>query len=226
MSFRLTSVLITLLGVCVLAAGGGSAAAVSSVCDSEGYAYAGYEGGVAVRGVTATITEIAPTEVGQGQVLAWIGVGNEQGGPGGKPEWIQAGLIAFPGQSPRLYYEIARPGLGWKRTPFGDPLAPGESHRLAVVESSRNRWRVILDGAPVSPLIFLPRSHGSWVPDAVVESYKDDPSACNAYNFGFLSIGFRPTGSGWKPARPAVVFKDHGAKVKKRGHGFQAVARL
>jgi hypothetical protein len=226
MSFRLTPLLIMLAGACVLAAGGGRAAAASSLCDSTGYAYAGYEGTVTVRGVAATITEIAPTEVGQGQVLAWVGVGSEQGGPGGKPEWIQAGLIAFPGQSARLYYEIARPGLGWKRTLFGSPLTPGESHRIAVVETSRSRWQVSVDGAPASPVIYLPRSHGAWVPDALVESHKDSPGACNSYNFEFRNVSFRPLRAHWRPARATSVYNDHGAKVTKQGGGFNASARL
>lgn len=215
-----------LLCACVLAAGEGPARAASPVCSATGYAYAGYEGGVTARGVAATISEIAPTEVGQGQVLAWIGVGSEQGGPGGKPEWIQAGLIAFPGQPTQLYYEIARPGLGWKRTLIGSPLTAGESHRITVAETSRNRWRVSVNGAFASPSIYLPDSHGSWVPNAVVESYKDDPSTCNSYNFNFQRVSFHPLRSNWKPARAAYVYRDHGASVTKQGDGFTASARL
>lgn len=231
MSLRITSVFVALLAACVLTGGAGRAAASSSdpqtpACDSSGYAYAGYEGSRIANGVAATITEIEPTAVSQGQVLAWVGVGSEDGGPGGKPEWIQAGLIVFPGQTARLYYEIMKPGLGWKRTLFGDPLAPGESHRVAVVEVSRNHWRVLLDRRPASPVVFLPRSHRAWVPDAVVESYKSDRQACNSFNFRFQKISFRSRGWRWTPARPVSVLADDGASISRLASGFEAVARL
>lgn len=231
MSLRITSVFVALLAACVLTGGAGRAAASSSdpqtpACDSSGYAYAGYEGSRIANGVAATIAEIEPTAVSQGQVLAWVGVGSEDGGPGGKPEWIQAGLIVFPGQTARLYYEIMKPGRGWKRTLFGDPLAPGESHRVAVVEVSRNHWRVLLDRRPASPVVFLPRSHRAWVPDAVVESYKSDAQACNSFNFRFQKISFRSRGWRWTPARPVSVLADDGASISRLASGFEAVARL
>jgi hypothetical protein len=231
LSLRITPVFVALLAACVLTGGAGGAAASSSdprtpACDSSGYAYAGYEGSRIANGVVATITEIEPTSVSQGQVLAWVGVGSEDGGPGGKPEWIQAGLIAFPGQASRLYYEIMKPGLGWKRTPIGDPLASGKSHRIVVAETSRNRWRVFVDRRPASPVVFLPRSHRTWVPDAVVESYKSDPQACNSFNFRFRNIGFRSRGSRWTPARPVSVLADDGASITRLASGFEAVARF
>jgi hypothetical protein len=231
LSLRLSSVFAALLAACALLGGAGRAAASSPdpqtpACNSSGYAYAGYEGSRSAGGVAATITEIEPTSVSQGQVLAWVGAGSEDGGPGGKPEWIQAGLIAFPGQAAQLYYEIMKPGLGWKRTLFGNPLAPGESHRIAVVEVSRNHWRVLVDSRPVSPVVLLPRSHGAWVPDAVVESYKSDPQACNSFNFRFQNIGFRSGGSRWTSARPVSVLADDGASITRLVSGFDAVARF
>ena len=195
-------------------------------CNSGGYAYAGYEGSRVVNGVVATITEVDPTSVGQGQVMAWVGVGSVDGGPGDKPEWIQAGFMTFPGRAPQLYYEIAKPGLGWKRTPLGNPLASGESHRIAVVEVSRSHWRVLVDRTPVSPVVYLPGSHGAWVPDAVVESYKSDPQACNSFDFRFRSINFRSLGSRWTPAKPVSVLADEDALVTPLTSGFEAVAVL
>ena len=73
-------------------------------------------------------------------------------GPDGSDEWIQIGLSAFPGSESRMYYEVKQPRTDAKYVELRSQIAPGERHRVAVLEvhGRPDVWRVWVDGAPAS----------------------------------------------------------------------------
>jgi hypothetical protein len=81
--------------------------------------------------------------------------------------------------------------------------------------SKRNSWwRVWVDHKPASGPIFLPKSHGSWYPQAVAENWNGGTGACNAYAYRFSNVRLAHTNGGsWKPLTDRYLFHDKGYRV-------------
>jgi hypothetical protein len=196
-----------------------SASFAQGACGSAGYTYAGVSGSDRVAGVAAQITPLAAFDVRGGHVASYVGVGGVGQGPHGSTEWIQVGLAAFEGHSVHsLYYEIARPGGVPTYHEVATNVAAGETRRVAVLEVARqpNRWRVWVDGSPVTKPIFLPGSHRRWRPVATAESLGGG-ALCNSYAYRFAGVSItRTPGGTWTPLRSGAVFYDPGYSVAHR----------
>ena len=201
----------------------GSAATTASVsasataCIGKPYSYAGLQGGSDARGVSATLDATAAPAVSSGHVGAWIGVGGTSAGPGGAAEWLQTGLSAFANDTTsHLYYEVTAPGSA--AAAYHEVLAsvaPGEQHRVAVLELSGRPswWRVWVDGKAVSPPIDLPGSHGAWAPQAIAENWNGGTGTCNGYAYEFLNLRLQATTGAWQPFSASYTFQDPGYKI-------------
>ena len=218
-----TFALFSLASLVVLAAspaeGRDSAA---SACGSQPYAYAGLQSDSRAHGVEATIVALRAPTVADGHVAGWIGVGGVDAGPGGKAEWLQAGLASFaPGNTSRLYYEVAVAGSDPRYVELDPVVSAGDSHRLSVLEMSRRPswWRVWVDGRPASRPIHLPGSHGAWYPQAIAESWNGGTGACNSYAYRFANVRLaRENGGVWRTLRSSSVFQDPGYRVVQTSH--------
>ena len=173
-------------------------ASASSICGEGTYAYAGYMGGAASSGVSATIEQQGPIAVHAGHVAGWIGVDEPTTGDA----WLQAGLSALPGQTQSgMYYEIAVPG----QNPVYHQLAAQVSsgpHTFAVLEQRPNWWVVTVDGRPVMKPVYLRGSHGHWTAEVLGESWAGTVSgACNAYSYSFSGVKLHSA----KPSAPAAL---------------------
>ena len=191
----------------------------ASACGNRAYTYAGFAAAGRAHGVSAAITPLTPPEVANGHVAAWVGVGGPGAGPGGEDEWLQAGGSGFSDHS-ALYYEVARPGRAPEYFELRANLAPGERHRVTVLEMHRRHswWRVFVDRRPVTAPIFLPRSHGRWAPIATAESWNGGAAVCNsfAYRFGRIrSAG--SAGGGWVRFKSGYRFQDRGYELLRYG---------
>lgn len=192
-------------------AGAGSAAS----CGDRAYTYAGYAASRRAHGASAMITAIAAPAVASGHVAAWVGVGGPGQGPKGADEWLQVGLSGLSDHS-ALYYEVAEPGVAPRYVEVLPTVAPGESHRVTVLEMHRrpNWWRVFVDHRPVTDPIHLPASHGRWHPIATAESWNGGTPSCNsfAYRFGRVRSA-NAAGGGWKQFSTGYRFQDRGYRV-------------
>jgi hypothetical protein len=192
--------------------------AVSMACRNS-YSYAGMATRYGAHGIGAAVTALSAPRVLQGHVGAWVGVGGPGLGPSGEDEWIQVGLSAFPGSDSRLYYEVKQPGLDARYFELRTQIAPGERHRVAVLEvySQPNVWRVWVDGVAASTAYYLPGSHNRWQPQAMAESWNDGQSICNGFNYDFsrVSIAAAP-GGGWHRVKVADVYSDPGYTMRWR----------
>jgi hypothetical protein len=213
-----TIALLSLLSLVLLAvapAQGGGAG--PGACGSSEYAYAGFQSEHKAHGVSAGIVALDAPAVTDGHVGGWIGVGGTDAGPGGASEWLQVGLASFsPDPSVRMYYELTVPGKDTKYVELDANVAPGEKHDLAVLEMSKRNswWRVWVDGKPSSGPIFLPKSHGSWYPQAVAENWNGGTGTCNAYAYRFSNVRLAHTNGGsWKPLTDRYLFHDKGYRV-------------
>jgi hypothetical protein len=215
---RRTIALLSLLSLVFLAvapAQGG--ASRPGACGSTEYAYAGFQSEQKAHGVSAGLVALDAPVVTDGHVGGWIGVGGTDAGPGGAAEWLQAGLAAFsPDPAVQLYYELTVPGKDTKYVELDANVAPGEKHEVAVLEMSKRNswWRVWVDHKPASGPIFLPKSHGSWYPQAVAENWNGGTGACNAYAYRFSNVRLAHTNGGsWKPLTDRYLFHDKGYRV-------------
>ena len=166
------------------------------------------------------LSPMASPEVVKGHVAGWVGVGGDGFGPGGSSEWIQVGLSAFPGSASSIYYEVKQPGSAAKYVQVQTNIAPGELHRVAVLEV-RGRpsvWRVWMDGHAVSRPYWLPGSHVGWKPQATAESWNDSGRVCNdyAYSFSGISLSAAPGGSWHSLNARGVEFEDAGYAMTRR----------
>ncbi len=187
-------------------------------CATRAYSYAGVQASSTAHGVAATLVATSAPRVDGGHVGGWIGVGGTDAGPGGAAEWLQTGLAAFPGnRTLELYYEVTLPGSQPRYVELEPAVAAGERHRFAVIEMGHRPswWRVWLDGAPVSPPIHLPRSDGTWYPQAVSENWNGGEGACNGYSYLFsdLRLALGIGGAGWTPLQVGYTFDDPGYRV-------------
>jgi hypothetical protein len=210
-------VLSTLVGASRTASAG-SWACGTDVAGNGGYTYAGHQATRKGHGVRATINAVSLPEVAAGHVAAWVGLGGPGLGPNGEDMWIQVGLASMPGLGTILYAEIARPGKTPQFVLLQDDVPVGESRRLAVLEMSRRpeRWRVWVDGAPVTKPIHLPGSGGRWAPVATAESWNGGQVACNRFAFRFERVSVsQGRGGSWFAFRPGYRFQDGQYKLRQ-----------
>jgi hypothetical protein len=211
----------------------------AAACARGGYVYAGIAGRAPVSGVGADI--FAPStspRVGAGHVAAWVGVGGPGEGPHGSDEWIQVGFSALPlNRTNDLYYEVARPGAAPVYTRIRAEVVPSARVRVSVLEmrGRPGRWRIWVNGSPVTAPIDLPSSHGRWRPVVTAESWDGMTSGCNDFRYRFttLRVVARPGGA-WTPlaattriASPStvVVTAGNGGFIAAGGHPARALAR-
>jgi hypothetical protein len=190
----------------VAAAGAAAACAFSApasaaaICGNGTYAYAGFDGRSATRGVSAAIAQAGPVQVRDGHVAGWIGVVE----PNTSAGWLQVGLSALPGEATsQIYYEVAFPGHEPSYHLLRGNVAVGERHRFAVLELKRrpNWWRVWLDDRPVTAPLHLRGSHDRWMPQVLGESWAGTASGvCNTYAYAFSGVSLLTSPSGRVPA--------------------------
>jgi hypothetical protein len=210
---------------CALVALG--SAGPAAACGLGGYAYAGVEAKSRAHGVAATISTASTPYVAGGHVAGWVGVGGAGFGPDGSDAWLQVGLATLPGLQTTLYYEVAQPGAEPDYNELNAFVAPGERHRVAVLETSRSSWwRVWVDGRPATEPILLAGSHGTWEPTVTGESWDGGASACNAFDYRFerVEIATRPAG-GWQKLSSFRVLQDPGLRLRRSTGGFLATMR-
>ena len=202
-----------------------------AICGATPYSYAGQQADSTAHGITARLGSTDAPDVVAGHVGGWIGVGGTEAGPGGTAEWLQTGLAAFPGDTTmQMYYEVTVPGSQPRYVELRSAVAPGQSHRFAVLEMLHHPgwWRVWVDGHPASRAIHLPDSDGSWYPQAMGESWNGGVGACNSYAFRFEGVAVATAdGGGWRPLRSGGEWQDPGTQVRTLasvGHSFLATS--
>jgi hypothetical protein len=191
----------------MMAAAAGAAAACAfsapaqagAICGNGTYAYAGFDGSSATRGLSATIAQVGPVQVRDGHVAGWIGVVE----PDTSAAWLQVGLSALPGDGTSgIYYEVAFPGHAPSYHLLRRTVAVGERHRFAVLELRHrpNWWRVWVDSRPVTAPLHLRGSHDRWMPQVLGESWAGTASGiCNTYAYAFSSVSLLASTSGRVP---------------------------
>jgi len=188
-----------------------------------GYSYAGGASRSAVGAVAATVTAFDLAHVRAGHVAAWVGVGGPGQGLAGDDEWIQVGLNGFAEASTGTIYLEVKRGSFYRYAALLPGVGLGEPHRIAVVESASRPgwWRAFVDGAPASPLLLLPGSHGKWQAQIVAENWTAGSPACNAFAFGFADITVRYTFSRTLTGlTQPLTFAQGGISLSRSGTSF------
>ena len=207
--------------LCVLA----GAPLASGACGSHGYSYAGIRANAPASGISARLTALRKPFVQNGHVAAWVGVGGAGLGIGGRDEWLQVGIAAFPNGSSELYYEFVLPGRAPVFVTVRRGIAPGSTHVLAVLEERTwpGAWRVWVDGRAVTRAIYLSGSHGAWPPIATTETWAGGVPSCNAYMYRFadLRVAAFPGGR-WSRMTGGRLLQDPGYRVVAGASGFVA----
>jgi hypothetical protein len=204
------------LAVSVLVGASKTASAGNNVCGADvagngGYTYAGHQATRRGHGVRATITAVRAPEVAAGHVAGWIGLGGPGQGPNGEDMWIQVGLASMQGLGTLLYAEITRAGRNPQLILIEEDVPVGESRSLAILEMSRRpeRWRIWVDGEPVTKPVHLPGSAERWAPIATAESWNGGQVACNRFAFRFERVSVsHGRGGSWFAFRPGYHFRD------------------
>jgi hypothetical protein len=185
----------------------------------HGYAYAGYASRDGVHGIAATITSLGKPAVGSGHAAAWVGVGGIHAGRGGKSEWLQAGLAAFPRIGSRLYVESVSAAGRRRFVDVGRAVA-GRRYRVAVVETKPGVWQASIGGRNLGRAIPLPTAHGSWRGIATSETWSAAHAGCSSYRYRFAGVSVLGS-SGWIPLSAAETI---GAPVDGGAAEFSAAA--
>ena len=204
-----------LVGVSTTASAG---RACASAGGEDGYAYAWHQATYRGHGVRATIALTGAPGVESGHVAGWVGVGGPGQGPNGEDAWIQAGIASMPEMEPFLYTEITRPGREPEFLMIEQGVAPGRSHRLAVLEMSGRLgwWRVWVDGHPVTQPVRLRGSSGRWAPIATAESWNCGEASCNSFAFRFERVSVSYGGGGsWRPFVSGHRFRDGSYQLRE-----------
>jgi hypothetical protein len=199
-----------LIGVSTTATAG-SRACISDEAGNGGYTYAGHQATRKGHGVRATISAVREPDVVAGHVAGWIGLGGPGLGPNGEDMWIQVGLASVHGVGTFLYAEIARTGRSPQLILLEENVPVGESRRLAVLEMSRRpeRWRIWVNGQPVTKPIHLRGSSERWAPIATAESWNGGQRTCNRFAFRFERVSVsHGRGGSWFAFRPGYHFQD------------------
>jgi hypothetical protein len=192
----------------------------AGICGNGTYAYAGFDGRSATRGVSATIAQAGPVQVRDGHVAGWIGVTE----PSTSAAWLQVGLSALPGDgTSEIYYEVAFPGHAPSYHLLQRKVTVGERHRFAVLELRHrpNWWRVWVDNRPVTAPLHLRGSHNRWTPQVLGESWAGTASGvCNTYAYSFSGVSLLASTSGRVPALADPNY----AIVRRSGASFIAAS--
>jgi hypothetical protein len=216
--------LAVILGVVALAAlvGASTTATAGRACMSGaragGYSYAGHQASQRGHGVRATITATRSPSVDAGHVAGWIGVGGPGQGVNGEDAWIQAGIASTPGMGAFLYAEVTRDGRRPEFILIAEGVAVGESHRIAVLETSGRPgwWQVSVDGKTVVDPVRLRGSSGRWAPIATAESWNAGKPSCNAFGYRFERVAVsHARGTSWRPFVPGHRFLDGAHELRK-----------
>ena len=202
--------LTTVVGVGTSATAG-SRACIAAGAKTGGYTYAGHQATRTGHGVRATITAVREPDVAAGHVAGWIGLGGPGLGPNGTDMWIQTGIASVPGLGTFVYAEIAQPHRTPRFVLLEENVPVGESRRLAVLEMSKRpeRWRIWVDGHPVTKPIHLRGSAERWSPIATAESWNGGERTCNRFAFRFERVSVsHGRGGSWFAFRPGYHFRD------------------
>jgi len=226
---RAVSVATALAFTALVAAGVASSAPLgtpAAVCSTSPYAYAGLAGNSPTRGIKATVTTLAESQVTSGHVAGWIGLGGVDAGPGNQPEWIQTGVNTMAGGGSELYLEITRPGTGTTYQTLKAGIVAGSHYSLAIVrlDGHPNVWQATLDGKTAGQPVYLPAS-GGFEPMAMSESWNGGTPSCNgfAYHFDHLQVA-SPLGA-WGSLTGASTLADTGYRLTDRtASGFTALS--
>ena len=204
----------------VLAATGTAAstrwsAVAAPSCTSSSYAYAGLIGAQGRKGIKATVTALAPAQVKQGHVAAWIGVSGS--GANGAAEWLQTGLNTLSDGTSQVYVESALFGSGVSYTTAVDEVEPGDEFRLAVLQvaSDRDVWQVFVNGRAVGVPVRLAESN-TLQPMAMSESWNGGTRACNGFAYRFERLQVASKAGSWRPLADASLLANHGYRVSER----------
>ena len=200
------------------AATAGSRACLADAAGSGGYTYAGHQATHRGHGVRATITAVRAPQVAAGHVAGWIGLGGPGQGANGENLWIQAGLGSMPGMGTFVYAEIVRAGREPQFILIEEDVPVGTSRRLAILEMSRRpeRWRIWVDGEPVTDAIHLPGSSKRWAPIATAESWNAGGSSCNSFGYRFERVSVsHGRGGSWFAFRPGHEFRDANYRLRQ-----------
>lgn len=185
--------------------------------NTNGYSYAGHQATYRGHGVRATIMLTRAPSIEAGHVAGWIGVGGPGEGANGGDAWIQAGIASMPGLGPVLYAEITREGQAPEFVLLRAGVEVGRRYKLAVLEMAKlkGRWRIWLDGSPVTAPVRLQGSSGRWAPIATAESWNGGTAACNTFGFRFERVSVSYGGGGsWRPFVSGHRFLDEGNELQ------------
>lgn len=200
------------------AANAGSRSCLADAAATGGYTYAGHQATHRGHGVRATISAVRAPEVSAGHVAGWVGVGGPGQGANGENLWLQSGLGAMPGMGTFVYAEVVLAGRDPQFILLEEDVPVGASRRLAILEMSQrpNRWRVWLNGKPVTKPFYLPGSSERWAPIATAESWNGGESTCNSFAFRFERVSVsHGRGGSWFPFRPGHDFRDAGYQLRQ-----------
>ena len=195
-------------------------------CGTSSYSYAGVLGDTAQFGVGAELAAVRLPTVAKGHVAAWVGVGGAGVGPNSTDEWLQVGISATDSQGLSLYYEVALPNVAPRYVMLKGHIPVGKTFDVAVLETQAHpgSWQVWVNGAAVTPRVFLPGSHGAWRPVATAESWNGDTAGtCNGYSFRFgqVRVATKPGGA-WQPLTMGRVLADAGYHVHRQSGALLA----
>jgi hypothetical protein len=196
------------------------APAASAASCSKTYSYAGLVSAKTSDGIRTQLRAETVPNVTFGTVAGWVGVG-------GTDAWIQIGYNGFADGEHRLYYEVKQRGKLPRYTSVKE-IETGEIHRVAVRErrDRPNWWHVVVDGRPVSPLIYLPGSHRRWQPMATAESWNGGRGNCNGLTYRFSELMLlQRGGGGWRKFPVAYDMQDPGYRLRRTSNGFVAATR-
>jgi hypothetical protein len=200
------------------AANAGSRACLADGAGNGGYTYAGHQATRRGHGVRATISAFRAPEVAAGHVAGWVGLGGPGQGAKGENLWIQAGLGSMPGMGTFVYGEVVRSGREPQFLLLEEDVPVGSSRRLAILEMSKRpeRWRIWVDGKPVTKPIHLPGSSERWAPIATAESWNGGEAACNSFAFRFERVSVsHGRGGSWFPFKPGYRFRDADYRLRQ-----------
>jgi hypothetical protein len=201
-----------------------AAAATAGGCGEPGYSYAGVASSRGVHGVAASISQLAPAQIGGGHVAAWVGV-SSLGALESVREWIQVGVASTASGAGELYVERTAAGGEPQYTRLG-PTELGRSYRLAVAELPHRpgTWQAYVDGRPAGPSLYLADSSGSFPGVATAENWRAG-SGCNAFHYRFRTLQVRGRlDGGWQPLPHGQRYQDDGYRLRMGRDGFLAAS--
>ena len=117
-----------------------------------------------------------------------------------------------------VYAEVVLPARDPQFILIEEDVPVGASRRVAILEMSRrpDRWRVWLNGKPVTKPFYLPGSSARWAPIATAESWNGGEAACNSFAFRFERVSVsHGRGGSWFAFQPGEDFRDAGYRLRQ-----------